>query len=49
VSGDDVGARGLVSKLIEEMGFYSLDLGSLAEGGRLQQTGAGHRGQPYVQ
>ncbi|HIF0472566.1 TPA: hypothetical protein ACXYQW_003650 [Klebsiella pneumoniae] len=39
VSGDDVGARGLVSKIIEEMGFYSLDLGSLAEGGRLQQTG----------
>ncbi|MBR7467003.1 NAD(P)-binding domain-containing protein [Klebsiella quasipneumoniae] len=49
MSGDDVGARGLVSKLIEDMGFYSLDLGSLAEGGRLQQTGAGYRGQPYVQ
>ncbi|WP_054179535.1 NADPH-dependent F420 reductase [Trabulsiella odontotermitis] len=39
VSGDDVVAKNLVSKFIEELGFYSLDLGSLAEGGRLQQTG----------
>lgn len=39
VSGDDAGAKNAVSGLIEEMGFYSLDLGALAEGGRLQQTG----------
>ncbi|MCJ8206791.1 NADPH-dependent F420 reductase [Pseudomonas sp. RGM2987] len=39
VSGDDAGAKKVVSELIEEIGFYSLDLGSLAEGGRLQQTG----------
>ncbi|WP_052130718.1 NADPH-dependent F420 reductase [Erwinia typographi] len=39
VSGDDADAKKAVSNLIEEFGFYSLDLGSLAEGGRLQQTG----------
>jgi predicted dinucleotide-binding enzyme len=39
VSGDDAGAKKVVSDFIEEIGFYSLDLGSLAEGGRLQQTG----------
>lgn len=39
VSGDDAGAKKKVSELIDEMGFYSLDLGSLADGGRLQQTG----------
>lgn len=39
VSGDDVDAKKTVSDLIDEMGFYSLDLGSLADGGRLQQTG----------
>jgi len=38
VSGDDAGAKKAVSDLIEEIGFYSLDLGSLTEGGRLQQT-----------
>lgn len=38
VSGDDAGAKKVVSELIEEIGFCSLDLGSLAEG-RLQQTG----------
>ncbi|MGB6009439.1 NADPH-dependent F420 reductase [Castellaniella sp.] len=39
VSGDDAGAKKTVSDFIEEIGFCSLDLGSLAEGGRLQQTG----------
>lgn len=39
VSGDDAGAKKAVTDLIEDIGFYSLDLGSLAEGGRLQQTG----------
>jgi predicted dinucleotide-binding enzyme len=39
VSGDDADAKKVVSGLIEEIGFYSLDLGSLAVGGRLQQTG----------
>lgn len=39
VSGDDADAKKVVSDFIEEIGFYSLDLGSLAVGGRLQQTG----------
>lgn len=39
VSGDDVDAKKVVSDLIEEIGFCSLDLGSLAVGGRLQQLG----------
>ncbi|RBH55977.1 MULTISPECIES: NAD(P)-binding domain-containing protein [Pseudomonas] len=39
VSGDDCVAKKTVSDLIEEIGFHSLDLGSLAEGGRLQQIG----------
>jgi predicted dinucleotide-binding enzyme len=39
VSGDDDAAKKTVSDLIEEFGFHSLDLGSLAQGGRLQQTG----------
>jgi 8-hydroxy-5-deazaflavin:NADPH oxidoreductase len=39
VSGDDAEAKKVVSDFIEEIGFYSVDLGSLAVGGRLQQTG----------
>jgi predicted dinucleotide-binding enzyme len=39
VSGDDADAKKVVSDLIEEIGFRSLDLGSLAIGGRLQQLG----------
>lgn len=39
VSGDDADAKKAVSDFIREIGFYSLDLGSLAHGGRLQQTG----------
>ena len=39
MSGDDADAKKVVSDLIEEIGFCSLDLGSLAVGGRLQQLG----------
>jgi predicted dinucleotide-binding enzyme len=39
VSGDDADAKKVVSDLIEEIGFRSLDLGSLAIGGRPQQLG----------
>lgn len=39
VSGDDADAKKVVSDLIEEIGFCSLDLGSLAVRGRLQQLG----------
>lgn len=44
MSGDDAGAKKTVGGLIEEMGFYSVDLGSLAAGGRLQQPGGSLQG-----
>src|SRR4051794_2848663 len=40
VAGDDQEAKGLVSGLIEELGFAPIDTGGLAEGGRLQQPGS---------
>ncbi len=39
VSGDDAGAKTLITDLIDEIGLVSIDLGSLAVGGRLQQLG----------
>jgi 8-hydroxy-5-deazaflavin:NADPH oxidoreductase len=39
VSGDDAGANAEVGALIERLGFAAIDLGKLAEGGRLQQFG----------
>jgi len=39
VSGDDGDAKGRVAELIDETGLVSVDLGSLAAGGRLQQVG----------
>ena len=39
VSGDDADAKKVVSGLVDEIGFCSLDLGSLAVGGRLYQLG----------
>ena len=37
VAGDDAEAKKLVARLIEEIGFASIDTGSLREGGRLQE------------
>jgi hypothetical protein len=37
VAGDDVEAKQIVGKLIEEIGFAAVDTGSLREGGRLQE------------
>jgi predicted dinucleotide-binding enzyme len=39
ISGDDSEAKKPVSELIEQAGLVSVDLGSLATGGRLQQLG----------
>jgi 8-hydroxy-5-deazaflavin:NADPH oxidoreductase len=39
LSGNDFTARSEVAALIERLGFTPLDLGTLAEGGRLQQFG----------
>lgn len=40
VAGDDVNAKAIVSRLIEEIGFAPVDTGSLHDGGRLQQSGS---------
>lgn len=40
-SGDDVQARAEVGGLIERLGFFGIDLGSLAVGGRLVQFPGG--------
>lgn len=37
VAGDDAQAKGVVYRLIEEIGFAPVDTGGLREGGRLQQ------------
>jgi predicted dinucleotide-binding enzyme len=37
VAGDDQEAKQVVSRLIEEIGFASVDTGSLREGGRMQE------------
>ena len=39
VSGDDAVAKGTVKDLIASFGFAVIDLGSLKEGGRMQQAG----------
>ena len=39
ISGDDPEAKRQVAALIDQIGFGSIDLGSLAIGGRLQQVG----------
>jgi 8-hydroxy-5-deazaflavin:NADPH oxidoreductase len=38
-SGDDQAAKRVVMKLLEEAGFASVDLGSLAQGGAMQELG----------
>ncbi len=40
-SGDDAGAKQAVAGLIERLGFAGIDLGRLAEGGKLQQFPGG--------
>ncbi|MDM7921045.1 MAG: NAD(P)-binding domain-containing protein [Pyrinomonadaceae bacterium] len=39
IAGDDTEAKGVVAKLIEEIGFAAVDTGFLGEGGRSQQPG----------
>ena len=40
VAGDDLEAKKVVSRLIEEIGFAPVDTGSLRDGGRKQQPGS---------
>ena len=39
IAGDDTGAKEVVARLIEEIGFAAVDTGFLHEGGRSQQPG----------
>ncbi len=48
VAGDDAGAKAVVSKLIEDIGFAPIDTGSLREGGRLQQPGSAIYNKPLT-
>ena len=40
VAGDDVEAKAVVSRLIDEVGFTPMDTGSLRAGGQMQQPGS---------
>nr|WP_272210263.1 NADPH-dependent F420 reductase [Marinicella sp. W31]MDC2876130.1 NADPH-dependent F420 reductase [Marinicella sp. W31] len=39
ISGDDADAKGEVSSILAALGFAAIDLGGLADGGRIQQVG----------
>jgi 8-hydroxy-5-deazaflavin:NADPH oxidoreductase len=41
LSGDDVDAKSAVAALFQAAGFATIDLGGLADGGRLQDVGTG--------
>ncbi|WP_176599079.1 MULTISPECIES: NADPH-dependent F420 reductase [Sphingobium] len=40
MSGDDADAKATVGSLIADIGFHAMDLGSLRDGGRMQQLGS---------
>jgi 8-hydroxy-5-deazaflavin:NADPH oxidoreductase len=48
VSGDDVESKQTVQDLITELGYAAIDLGSLDEGGRMQQPGGPLAGQDLL-
>ena len=49
ISGDDASARAAVVDLVERLGFAAIDLGGIAEGGRVQQFGGGIVGKDLIQ
>jgi 8-hydroxy-5-deazaflavin:NADPH oxidoreductase len=49
VAGDDPDAKGVVSRLIDEIGFAAVDTGGLADGGRRQQPGSPIYNQPVTE
>jgi predicted dinucleotide-binding enzyme len=48
VAGDDEGAKAVVMKLIEQIGFAPVDTGSLREGGKRQEPGSSLYNQPLT-
>ena len=49
VSSDDPSARLAIVDLVDRLGFAAVDLGGIAEGGRVQQFGGGVSGKEFVQ
>ena len=48
IAGDDAAAKSTVAKLIDDVGFASIDTGSLRDGGRRQQPGSPIYGRPMT-
>jgi predicted dinucleotide-binding enzyme len=48
VSGDDAASKQTVQHLITELGYATVDLGGLEEGGRLQQAGGPLAGRDFL-
>lgn len=48
VAGDDLDAKAVVSRLVDEIGFTPVDTGSLREGGRKQQPGSSIYNDPMT-
>ena len=48
LSGDDAGAKSAVRALLEDAGFFAVDLGGLREGGRMHQLGGPLAGQNLI-
>jgi 8-hydroxy-5-deazaflavin:NADPH oxidoreductase len=46
IAGDDIEAKRVVSKLIEQIGFAAVDTGSLRDGGKRQQPGSAIYNRP---
>jgi hypothetical protein len=40
LSGDDLDAKAEISALFQDAGFFTIDLGELVTGGKMQQVGA---------
>lgn len=47
-AGDDTDAKRTLHPLFDAMGFYPVDLGSLADGGRLMQVGGPLNGKHFI-
>lgn len=47
-AGDDADAKRTLHPLFEAMGFYPVDLGNLADGGRLMQVGGPLNGKHFI-
>ena len=47
-AGDDAAAKKTLKPMFEAMGFYPVDLGNLADGGRLMQVGGPLNGKHFI-